>query len=223
MWVVRLIRAGILLFATLCLLIAGFATIQAAFEPDEFDPADVIVVLGADMDADGTLHPSTVLRVEKGVALFQNGTAPRMHFTGGRGRADGPAAGKMMARLAVELGVPEEVITHEDESLSTLQNALFSMPMLQDAKRIILVTEGFHLPRSWASFKWAAFNSGNSFDIALARSTAFRAKSPNLRYAPVSMVVREVLAWGFNTLRVVAWQGAGWAGVENTRRDGWLQ
>jgi len=223
MWVVRLIRAGILLFVTLCLLIAGFATLQAAFEPDKFAPADVIIVLGAGMDTDGILHSSTILRVEKGVALFHQGAAPRMHFTGGRGRVDGPAAGDMMARLAITLGVGDGAITHEDESLSTLQNALFSMPMLQNAKRIILVTEGFHLPRSWASFKWAAFNSGNRFDIALARSTAFRAKSPNLRYAPVSMVVREALAWGFNTLRAVAWQGAGWVGVENTRRDGWLQ
>jgi len=223
MRVFRLVGTGILLFVTLCLAITGFAALQAVFEPDKFAPADVIVVLGAGMDADGTLHQSTILRVEKGVTLFQQGTAPRMHFSGGRGRAGGPAAGAMMARLATELGVPEGVITHEDESLSTLQNALFSMPMLRDFRRIILVTEGFHLPRSWASFKWAAFNSGNSFDIALARSTAFRAKSPNLRYAPVSMVVREALAWGFNTLRVVAWQGAGWAGVENTRRDGWLQ
>lgn len=222
-WLFRLIWLSILLLASVTLLIVGFTVFQAAFEPDEFAPADVIVVLGAGMDPDGTLHPASILRVEKGVALYFMGAAPRMHFTGGHGRINGPAAGERMANLALTLGVPQAALSHEDESLSTLQNALFSMPMLQGEKRIILVTEGFHLPRGWASFKWAAWNSNARLDIALAHSSAFRPPSPTLHFSPVTMVLRESLAWGFNTLRVITWQAGGWANVNDKSRDTWLK
>lgn len=219
----RITGTGIFLFGLLCLSIAAFAAMQARFEPEDFAPADVIVVLGAGMDADGTLHRSTLLRVEKGVALFLAGAAPRMHFTGGKGVENGPAAGQMMAKLAHSLAVPVTATSAENNSQSTLQNALFSQPMLKDTKRIILVTEGFHLPRSWASFHWAAWQSGQTLDIALSRSTAFRQQSPNLRFSAISMVTREGLAWGFNLLRVISWHSAGLLGVADSERSAWLE
>lgn len=219
----RTIGTCIFLFGFLCLSIAGFSLLQAAFEPEDFAPADVIVVLGAGMDADGTLHNSSILRVEKAVALFHAGAAPRMHFTGGKARENGPSAGQMMAELAHNLSVPMNVTSIEGRSQSTLQNALFSQPMLKDATRIILVTEGFHLPRSWASFHWAAWQKGQRFDIALAHSTAFRQQSSNSRFSAISMVVREGLAWGFNLIRVGSWHGAGWFGTFENERNAWLQ
>lgn len=218
-----IIGTCIFIFGFICVSITGFAVLQAAFEPEDFAPADVIVVLGAGMDADGTLHPSTILRVEKAVALFQAGAAPRMHFTGGKGDENGPSAGRMMAELAHSLLVPAEVTSAEGNSQSTLQNALFSQPMLKDATRIILVTEGFHLPRSWASFHWAAWQNDHVFDIALAHSTTFRQQSSNSRFPATSMVVREAMAWGFNLFRVVAWHGASWIGAPENERNAWLQ
>lgn len=210
-------------FGLLCLSIAGFAVLQAAFEPENFVPADVILVLGAGMDADGTLHNSTIQRVEKASVLFHAGAAPRMHFTGGRAVENGPSAGQMMAKLAHSMRVPTSVTSTEGDSQSTLQNALFSQSALKGAKRIILVTEGFHLPRSWASFHWAAWQKGQRFDIALAHSTVFRQQSPNSRFPAISMVVREGLAWGFNLIRVGGWHGAGWFGTPESERNAWLQ
>lgn len=219
----RIIGTCIFLFGFLCLSIAGFAALQAVFEPEKFTPADMIVVLGAGMDADGTLHRSTILRVKKGVALFHAGAAPHMHFTGGMGGKNGPSAGQMMAKLAQSLAVPAVQTSTENKSQSTLQNALFSQPTLKDVKRIILVTEGFHLPRSWASFQWAAWQNGRELDIALSRSTAFRQPSETARFTPVTMVAREGLAWGFNLLRAISWHGAGWYGIADEERNKWLQ
>lgn len=208
---------GFLSFILLLVFIPSFAVVQNLLEPRKFAPADVIMVFGAGMDADGTLHPSTILRVGKGVTLYQQGAAPRLHMSGGMARDGGPAAGDQMRDLAVRLGVPGDVITSETRSLSTLQNALLSLPDLPQEGRIIAVSEGFHLPRVWASLHWAAINDGRSFDLALSNSEPFRTTASRQR----GMVYREVLATGFNALRVAAWQLGGLIGAEN--RDDWLK
>ncbi|WP_052245239.1 YdcF family protein [Halocynthiibacter namhaensis] len=217
----RVLAFCVLTFVCLLIFIPTFSWLQDISEPREFTQADVIMVFGAGMDADGTLHQSTILRVEKGVALYNQGTAPQMHMSGGMARAGGPSAGDQMRDLAVSLGVPRDAITSETRSLSTLQNALFSLPDLPQTGRIIAVSEGFHLPRVWASLKWAGWNDGRSFDIALANSELFRSTSPHLTWPQGKMVWREVLATGFNSLRVIAWQSGKLFGAENL--DAWLE
>jgi uncharacterized SAM-binding protein YcdF (DUF218 family) len=211
-----------LLYAGVCLVIAGFALLQAAFEPVNFARADVIVVPGAGMDADGTLHRSSIGRVEKAVALFQDGTAARLHFSGGGAVPDGPSAGAQMAALAQASGVPATAISIEGRSQSTLQNALFSQDALTGATRIIIVTEGFHLARSWLSFRWAGWTAGQRPQIALAHSTIFRKARPG-RSGAVMMVLREGAAWPFNVARAAVWHAAQWTGTSRERRDSWLR
>ncbi|MBI1492144.1 YdcF family protein [Halocynthiibacter styelae] len=217
----RFLALVVFTFVTLLIFIPSFAFLQDLTEPEEFATADVIMVFGAGMDADGTLHASTILRVEKGVILYQQGAAPRLHMSGGMARDSGPSAGDQMRALAVRMGVTHDVITSETRSLSTLQNALFSLPDLPQNGRIIAVSEGFHLPRVWASLHWAALNDGRSFDIALSNSEPFRSTSPSLNWPEGAMVWREVLATGFNALRAAAWQASGIMGAEN--RDDWLK
>lgn len=217
----RCLALVIFVFVSLLIFIPSFAWLQDRSEPDIFSSADVIMVFGAGMDADGTLHSSTILRVEKAVALYQQHVAPRLHMSGGMARDNGPAAGNQMRELAVSMGVPTAAITSETKSLSTLQNALFSLPDLPQDGRIIAVSEGFHLPRVWASLHWAAWNGRRSFDVALSNSEPFRSTSPNLSWPQGAMVWREVLATGFNTLRVLAWQLAPLVNAEN--RDAWLE
>ncbi|MBV1863143.1 MAG: YdcF family protein [Rhodobacteraceae bacterium] len=218
MIVLRAVRFLLALAVTTFLLtffaVVGFAALQPFFEPDPFSPADTIVVLGAGMDADGTLHISSMLRVEKAVALFQSGAGGKMHFTGGVGRPKGVSAGEQMARMAQQLGVPEAATSFEGGSYSTLQNALLSAPYLKNAKRVILVTEGFHLPRSWASFKYFGTQ-----DTALARSVAFRQTSPNLRFPGLTMCIREALAIWFNLGRLIVWEAMGVLSYDAQTRD----
>lgn len=217
-WIRRAALVAAFLFIGPVAFIAGFA----AWFSENTRPTDVIVVLGAGMDADGTLHRSSLLRVEKGVSLFRAGLAPHMHFTGGRGTSAGPSAGQQMARLAAQLGVPETQLSFEQESQSTLQNALFSHPQLQGHQSLRLVTEGFHLPRSWLSFKWANVRSADGRNIELSISERFRSSSPKARLPQVSMVIREGLALWFNLGRAAIHGGAGLIGVERATRDRWL-
>ncbi len=198
-----LISLSIVVFITTLLGVTAFAAFQPLFEPKQFPPSDNIVVLGAGMDPDGTLHLSSKLRVEKGVAIFKSGASQNIHFSGGVGKENGVSAGERMAKYAIELGIPNTAITYETKSQSTLQNALFSVPYLKNDNRIILVTEGFHLPRSWASM-----HLFGDYDIALAHSVAFRQSSPNSMLPQVSMTVREVLAIWFNAGRYLIWKAA---------------
>jgi len=143
---------------SLAMLAWTFAWVQA--DADDIQPAEVIMCLGGGMSPDGVLDPATKGRVERCVQLHAAGLAPVVVFTGGTARPQGPSAAAQMARLAQSLGLPQQVIVLEELSQSTLQNALFSFDLTPNADRFIIVTEAFHLPRSWASFRWAAYELG---------------------------------------------------------------
>ena len=80
---------------------------------------------------------------------------PRLPSRAGNSTHAAPPTGQQMAALALAEGVPASAIVIEDQSESTLQNALFTLPKLETLRGVILVTDSFHLPRSGLSFLWA--------------------------------------------------------------------
>ena len=170
-------------------------------------PVDTIVCLGAGMDPDGTLNRAAIKRVETCVELFRAGADRSVHFTGGRAAPVGPSAGAQMAALAQELGLPRSVISIEEASHSTLQNALFSQPMLADARSIRIVTEAFHLPRAYASFALMG-----AHDIHITMSEPVRQR-PDGGWN-WSVLAREALAIWFNALRYLVWLASGVVALE---------
>lgn len=170
--------------------------------------ADAIICLGGGMDAKGVLAEPTLKRVERCVALHDAGLAPMIIFTGGRATPSGPSAAGQMARYAETLGLTSYAELTENRAQSTLQNALYSLEMIPDANRLIVVTEAFHLPRSWASIKWAAWELGQtspsitlimSQDVPRDLSTG----KPNK-----NILFRESIAIWFNGIRAVAYSVA---------------
>jgi uncharacterized SAM-binding protein YcdF (DUF218 family) len=156
------------------------------------------------MSADGTLAASTLTRVERCAQLFEAGLAPMIIFSGGIARPTGPSAGAQMGRFAMTLGVPQYSVIAEGLAQSTLQNALFSLPMIPNAERIIIVTEAFHLSRSWASFRWAQWELGHpptSFTLVMSEDVRRDPATGDVRW---NMLVRESLAIWFNAVRAVA-------------------
>jgi uncharacterized SAM-binding protein YcdF (DUF218 family) len=164
--------------------------------------------MGGSMSADGTLAASTLTRVERCVQLFEAGLAPMIIFSGGIARPTGPSAGAQMGRLAMTLGAPQDSVIAEGLAQSTLQNALFSLPLIPNAERIIIVTEAFHLPRSWASFRWAQWELGHpatSFTLVMSEDVRRDPATGDVRW---NMLVRESLAIWFNAVRAVAYSVA---------------
>ncbi|WP_152618574.1 YdcF family protein [Leisingera sp. ANG-Vp] len=182
-------------------------------QASELPRANAIICLGGGMSADGTLHTATRQRVAKCAELYHADRAPLVAFTGGTAAPGGPSAGEQMAALAVSLGVPKAAMISENRSQSTLQNALFTLPLLPQQTDLILVTEAFHLPRSWASFRWAGANR-----LHLAASEKVR-RNPETGRPGFNILLRETAAVWFNLFRAVAWSAAA---PLNLQDDGWL-
>ncbi|SEU24881.1 YdcF family protein [Stigmatella erecta] len=117
-------------------------------------PAEVGVVLGARVLAGGVPSGALWARVEKAVALYQQGLVPRLLFSGGTGLHP-PSEAQVMRALAVRLGVPAEACLLEEQSHSTEQNARFSAEVLRrlGAQRVVVISDAYHLLRARQYFR----------------------------------------------------------------------
>jgi uncharacterized SAM-binding protein YcdF (DUF218 family) len=105
--------------------------------------ADAIVVLGGGRDE----------RPERASDLFKNGDAPQI-LVSGAGDCDANV------QILMKRGVPANVITREANSISTYENAEFSVPLLRQmgAHRVIIVTSWYHSRRALVCFEHFAPN-----------------------------------------------------------------
>lgn len=119
--------------------------------------ADAIVVLSGDVRKRVVPEDDIEVggnRVLKAVRLYQRGAAPIIIMTGGSGDFFDPSFKEavLMKDLAIEFGVPKDKIIIETESRNTRENVVYTKRLLDkvNAKKIILVTAAFHVPRSYA-------------------------------------------------------------------------
>jgi uncharacterized SAM-binding protein YcdF (DUF218 family) len=123
--------------------------------------ADCIMVLGS--------HDTRV--AERGAALWLEGFAPFILFSGGLGRLteglwEEPEA-DLFARIAVGIGVPAEKIFIENRSTNTGENIALAYKLLLknniELQQLILVQKPYMERRTYATFKkqWP----GNEVDI----------------------------------------------------------
>jgi uncharacterized SAM-binding protein YcdF (DUF218 family) len=111
-------------------------------------PADVIVVLGAALTADGRLGATLAERVAAGVRAYRDGAAPLVIMTGAR------EAGAMRAE-AIAGGVPASAILLENTAATTRENAVASARLMRRHRleRALVVTHRFHSRRSMSAFR----------------------------------------------------------------------
>lgn len=121
--------------------------------------ADAVVVLGAPLRRDGCLTAVGEERVRAGVEVWKRGLARLVCLCGGRspGAAHEEAEAEAMARRAIELGVPSELVRVEARSRSTYENAMYSARLLraEGVERVWVVTQPFHLRRALHWFRKA--------------------------------------------------------------------
>jgi uncharacterized SAM-binding protein YcdF (DUF218 family) len=116
------------------------------------EPADAIVVLGGESQG----------RPVEAARLYNEGLAPRVFVVG-------TGDNERNRRALLRAGVPEDRITCETASESTLENAMFVRPLLEkaDVHRAILVTSSYHTRRALAVFQQRV--PGIRFDMASSR------------------------------------------------------
>lgn len=122
--------------------------------------AEAIVILGAgqktfapEYEAKSTASTRTLVRLAYGAVLFRRTALPIL-LSGGAGLDDEDSEAKVMARALRDIfSVPSKWM--EEKSRNTRENASLSGEMLKNAgiRRILLVTEAWHMRRALLSFK----------------------------------------------------------------------
>jgi len=174
---------------------------------------DVIVCLSGGGDIPSATPEGMQSRAELCAALHDAGAAPVVLFTGGAIRADLPSSAETMAAAT---SLPPSVTLLERHAESTLQNALFSIEQIDPTARLIVVTEAYHLPRAWLSFRLMGAQ-----DVTLRASTRV-VRSDTGSFWLRNPILRESLAIWFNLGRYMAYRIGGLAGVDPATRSGWL-
>jgi uncharacterized SAM-binding protein YcdF (DUF218 family) len=113
--------------------------------------ADAVLVLCS--------HDKAVAR--RGAELFLEGWAPLLIFAGGLGtitrRLWSEPEADQFARIAIDMGVPAEMILIENRSTNTGENILFTKQLLAgkhlDPRAFIVVQKPYMERRSYATFK----------------------------------------------------------------------
>lgn len=115
-----------------------------------------VVVLGGGQTIDPELpllsqmNAAPVVRLMEGIRIYRKLPGARLLLSGGGGFLVSEA--EVMARVAIEIGVPEKDIILEAKSRDTRDEALFIKPMVGN-EPFVLVTTASHIPRSMALFK----------------------------------------------------------------------
>jgi uncharacterized SAM-binding protein YcdF (DUF218 family) len=125
-------------------------------EPEGAGDIAYVVVLAGGHALDRRLPISSqftatgLVRLIEGIRLHKKIPNTQLILSGGVGR-DPVSDAVLMRDLAVDLGVAEEDIILETESMSTFDEAKFIQPIVQD-KKFLLVTSASHMPRSMGLF-----------------------------------------------------------------------
>ncbi len=190
---------GMLAAFCFCLVAFPFAQMICFGKTDYRRPADVAVVFGARTYADGRPSDALADRVRTACQLYRDGLVRKLIFSGGPG--DGSVnETEAMRRLAVRLGVKSEDILTDPNGLNTRDTVKNTETMFSrlGAKRILVVSHFYHLPR----IKMAYRRAGWEVYTVPARESYF------LRATPYYMA-REVAALWVYYLRPLTGSTAG--------------
>jgi uncharacterized SAM-binding protein YcdF (DUF218 family) len=150
-------------------LIAGLEKQYPQRPLEQIPAADVIVVLGGSLGLPIPPRQHIQLtggtdRLWHGARLYKAGKAPRVILTGGNVFAQEGMRGESWyaSQLLTEWGIPRQRLITETDSRNTYENAINTRPLLEamKARRILLVTSGFHMPRAFGVFRKALADTG---------------------------------------------------------------
>ena len=147
----RLIIWALCLGAAVWIGLVLFVTVKEHTVP-EADPSktDAIIVLGAQVKADGTLSVQLQWRLDKALEIYRN--HPQMIVVCGAQGTDEPVTeAEAMRSYLVANGVPENQVLMDDTSFNTRQNLANAKKLLPEgARSVLIVTSNYHLPRALA-------------------------------------------------------------------------
>ncbi len=160
---------------------------------DKIESAELIVVLGGDDNGE---------RAMEAVDLYRKGYAKKILMSGGPLAWNLTSAG-WMKKQAMAMGVPSHAITLEDKSRSTLENALFTLPILKERgiKSFILVTSPTHSRRAKRVFKKVCSKEGIKVISYPAQKSKFQLSGWWTRHEDTQLVMWEYVSLVYYSLK----------------------
>lgn len=153
---VRRIGLGALVLVVLCAaaVFAADAYVRASaaprivtsYEAAALGDVDCVLVLGCGVNPDGQPSPMLADRIAQGVALYENGTSPKLLMSGDHGRLDYDEVNTMRAK-ATAAGVPADDVFMDHAGFSTYES-MYRARDVFGAKRIVIVSQEYHLYRA---------------------------------------------------------------------------
>ena len=139
---VRAVLAGTALF------VAAAGLIAVSGLRDDVRPADVAVVLGNEVRADGTPHPRLAARLDAALALYEGGVVKNVIVSGGIGLSGFDEAAVMKSYLAGR-GIPADRIVADSLGVTTAATATNTAAILREKRwsSVVVVSQYFHIPR----------------------------------------------------------------------------
>lgn len=138
------------------LLVVGILSgiIDAYGKVERVQPADCLIVLGSRVRPGGEAGPGLRARALHAARLYRRRLAAKIICTGGRGDYP-PTEARTAAAVLRARGIPAGAVVLEEQSSSTYENARYSAEICRRNKwrKVILVTESFHLLRARRHFE----------------------------------------------------------------------
>jgi vancomycin permeability regulator SanA len=152
------------------------------------DPAkaDVAIVLGNRVFSDGTLASWTKGRVDKALELYKQGKVKAIFVSGGMGVEDHYPEGKAMKAYLVSNGVPDSVVTEDNEGANTYLTAVNFLKWNKEKNysSAVIVSQFYHITRSKYILKKMGFTG-----------SIFSASSEAYKWRDITGTIREVPAF----------------------------
>lgn len=174
---------GLLLFGFACwTALVAFVAYKEYTVPKPSGETQAMIVLGAQVKADGTLSLQLQWRMEEALRQYQK-NQQLIVVCGAQGSNEPAPEAHVMRDWLMAHGVPEEHILMDDASFNTRQNLSNAKALLPESvQRVLIVTSNYHLPRA----------------MALAEDMGFDAEGTG---SPIKLIYwpknhyREALAW----------------------------
>jgi vancomycin permeability regulator SanA len=138
-----LILGVVVLLAVECAIITGYGLFSRPA------PADVAIVYGNRIEADGQPCPRLAARLDRALTLYQAGTCQHMLVSGGVG-IEGFDEATVMRDYLVARGVPESRVIADSEGVNSRATAVNAARLMEanDWKGAIVVTQYWHIARA---------------------------------------------------------------------------
>lgn len=132
--------------SVVALLVGSFIVFVSFYLPlqDSLEKADAIIAVSGGDTQGRTMHA---------IRLYQEGWAPQLIFSGAAKDPESASNAKVMMSMAVSQGVPPEAILIDEQSRDTKENAEETRALVDDKKRVILVTSDYHQRRAFREFQ----------------------------------------------------------------------